>query len=249
MSVIKDVIASVDQKEQKAAEIKETLNLLNNYATEKAKIFEDTIDTSLRTAGTVENKTVPVTVKLASHQEIRVITKDTPDEDITSNIRDVLKDVLSGSKDEVIDGLKGLIDTALRAILGTGEGDERQDSTYYIATDGLAIVRLDLMYWCRHVTASSITTYAEKSLVCTAVKSSVDVAKIDLNAFLATYNAQLSKCQIPAEQVKEEIKNAKDIYELLTGGPNVQATPLPFQIQECGLIKSVTNKVEGVWPA
>lgn len=249
MSVIKNVIASVDQKDQKAAEIKETLNLLNNYATEKAKVFEDTIDTSLRTAGTEENKTMPVTVKLASHQEIRVITKDTPDDDITKNIGAVLKEVLSGGKDQVIDGLTGLINTAIEAILDTEEGDERQENSYYIATDGLAIVRLDLMYWCRHITASSITTYAEKSLVCTAVKSSVDLSKIDLNAFLVTYNAQLSKCNIPDAQLIEEIENVKRIYTLFTSNSDVQATPLPFQIQDCGLIKSVTNKVEGVWPA
>lgn len=248
MSVIKDAIASVDQSESKAAEIKELLNVLYNYGTEKAKVFEDTIDADLRTAGTPENKTVPVSAKIASHQEIRVTTKDTPDTDITDTIGTVLKEVLTGTKDGIIDGLTDLIDTGLKVVLGAGEGEEREDHTYYIATEGLAIVRLDLRYWCRQVTAESITKYAEKSIVCTAVKSSVDVNKIDLNTFLATYSVQLSKCQIPDDQLKEEIKNAKDIYELLADKSDVKATPLPFQIQDCGVTNLVTRKVEGVWP-
>lgn len=249
MSVIKDAIASVDQADSKAAEIKELLNVLYNYGTEKATNFENTIDTDLRTAGTLENNTVPVSAKIASHQEIRVTTKDTPDTDITDTIGSVLKEVLTGTKDGIIDGLTDLIDTGLKVVLGAGEGEEREDHTYYIATEGLGIVRLDLRYWCRQVTAESITKYAEKSIVCMAVKSSVDISKIDLNTFLTTYSVQLSKCQIPDDQLKEEIQNARDIYELLAGKSDVKATSLPFKIQDCGKQNLVTRKVEGVWPA
>ncbi len=251
MGVIKDVIKKADQTPGVTAEIKETLNLLYELSKQKADLYEETIAKSLRNAGTTENPTVPITVKLGSHQEIRVITTNTPDEDITKGIGDALKNVLTGSKDDIIDGLTSLVNTGLKTVLGAGDGEEREEYTYYIATEGLAIVRLDLMYWSRHITAQSITKYAEKSLVCTAVKSSVDVTKIDFNAFLASYQAQLLKCKFNESQLEDEIINARKIYELLTKGPNAPAKMVvsPVSFGNFGVISSVKNKVNGVWPA
>lgn len=249
MSAIKNAIASMNQSESKAAEIKEILNLLHIYGVKKAEDFENTIDKDLRTVGTLDNKTVPVSEIIASHQEIRVTTKDPSDSDMTNTIGSVLKEVLTGTKEGIIDGLTDLINIDLKVIMSAEEGEEREGHTYYIATEGLGIVRLDLRYWCRQVTAESITKYAVKSIVCTAVKSSVNVSKIDLNTFLTTYSVQLSRCQIPDDQLKEEIENARKIYELLAGKSDIKATPLSFQIQDCGVTNLVTRKVERIWPA
>lgn len=251
MGVIKDVIKKADQTPGVTAEIKETLNLLYELSKQKADLFEEKIAKDLRNAGTTENPTIPITVKLGSHQEIRVTTTDTPDEDITKGISEALKSVLTGSKDGIIDGLTSLINTGLKVILGAVEGEEREEHTYYIATEGLAIVRLDLIYWSRHITAASITKYAEKSVVCTAVKSSVDVTKIDFNAFLASYQAQLIRCKFNDSQLEEELKNARRIYNLLTEASNVKADidVKPYSIVDFGVLSSEKNEVSGIWPA
>lgn len=251
MGVIKDVVKKADQTQGVTAEVKDALNLLYELSKQKADLYEERIARDLRNAGTTENPTVPITVKLGSHQEIRATTSSTPDKDITDGINKALKDVLTGSKDGIIDGLTSLINTGLKAILGVGEGEEREEHTYFIATEGLSIIRLDLIYWCRRVTAKSITTYAEKSVVCTAVKSSVDVNKIDFNAFLAAYQAQLVRCHFSESQLEDELKNARRIYDLLTEGPNVKASIdiNPFSIAEFGVLSSNKNKVSGIWPA
>ena len=251
MGVIKDIIKKADQTPGMTAEIKETLNLLYELSKQKADLFEEKIAKDLRNAGTTENPTVPITVKLGSHQEISVTTTNTPDGDITKGISEALKSVLTGSKDGIIDGLTSLINTGLKVVLGAGEGEEREEHTYYVATDGLAIVRLDLMYWSRHITAKSITEYAEKSIVCTAVKSSVDVTKIDFNAFLASYQAQLIRCKFSESQLEEELKNAKRIYKLLTDGADIKAdiNVKPYSIADFGVLSSEKNKVSGIWPA
>lgn len=251
MGVIKEVIKKADQTPGVTAEVKEALNLLYELSKQKADLYEEKIARDLRNAGTTENPTVPITVKIERRQEIRATTSNTPDKDITEGIKTALKDILAGSKDGIIDGLTSLINTGLKAVLGVGEGEEREEHTYFISTEGLSIVRLDLIYWCRHVTAASITKYAEKSVVCTAVKSSVDVNKIDFNAFLAAYQAQLVRCKFDESQLEDELKNARKIYNLLREEPNVKASidTNPFNITDFGVLSSKKNKVSGIWPA
>lgn len=262
MGKLKEIISSVDQSQEITAETKETLNLLYELSKEKADSFAKEISTKLRTAGTSENLTIPITQELGSHQEVRVITSSTPDQDIVDNIGNSLKQILTGCKNDIIGGLTGLINTGLTTVLGAAEGEERFEHSYYIATEGLAIVRMDLMYWSRHITASGITKYAEKSLVCTAVKSSVDVNKIDFNTFLAAYQAQLLRCSFEQEQLLEEIRNAKKIYEELkenvsgskmhgmSAMQNKRSAPKQKALQQCGTIQSIQQMTTAdKWPA
>ncbi|MCM1082566.1 MAG: hypothetical protein NC393_01465 [Clostridium sp.] len=256
MSVLRDVIHKADSQPEMTKEIKETLNLLYELSEQKAKNFESNIDSSLRSAGTTENQTVPTKFKLASHQEIRVTTAKTPDTDIVTGIGNSLKDILAGTKDSIIGGLADLINTSLKAVLGAGEGEERMQQTYYIATEGMSIVRLDLICWSRHITASGITKYAEKSLVCAAVKSSVDLEKLDFNSFLSTYNAQLVRCKFKDNELMEEIKNARYIYDTLCGKNTLKAgiasanaSILPDQNAKFdNIISNVCNSVKTQWP-
>lgn len=264
MSVLRNVINKADSQPGMTKEIKETLNLLYELSEQKAKNFETDIDSSLRSAGTTENQTVPTKFKLASHQEIRVTTEKTPDTDIVTGIGNSLKDILTGTKDSIIGGLTDLINTSLKVVLGAGEGEERMQRTYYIATDGMSIVRLDLICWSRHITASGITKYAEKSLVCAAVKSSVDLEKLDFNSFLSAYNAQLVRCKFKDNELMEEIKNARNIYDTLCGSNRLRAgmnsanramsfnknveTKIDKNVKFENVISNVCNSVKTQWP-
>lgn len=254
MGKIKEIIQSADQTKEMTTETKETLNLLYELSKEKAEAFEAKIYSSLRTAGTTENPTIPITNILGSCQEVRVTTSNTPNTDVTENIATTLKSILTGSTDGIINGLTGLIDTALTVVLGAAKGEERQEHSYYISTDGLSIVRIDLMYWCRHITAGSITKYAEKSLVCTAVKSSVDLNKISFNSFLSSYQAQLKRCNFSNEEIFAEIKNAKEIFQLLkdpsdTNAPRVLRIAAEPTIQEPGVLTSCARPAAiSLWP-
>ncbi len=104
--------------------------------------------------------------------------------------------------------------------MGAVAGEETELHEYYIATEGLSIVRIDLIYWCRNIVSAGIMKHGEKSIVCTAVKSSVDLTKIDFNSFLSSYSAQLARCEFSDKQLKEEIINAQEIYTLLTAHEN-----------------------------
>lgn len=245
-------------------ETKEALNLLYELSEAKAQAFETQIAASLRTAGTVENPTIPITEILGSHQEIRVITSETTDQSITDNVSGALKSMISGGSDNIINGITGLIDTGLHIVLGASKGEECFEKSYYIATDGLSIVRLDLMYWCRHISAANIIKHAEKSLVCTAVKSSVDLSRLSFNGFLSAYQKQLSRCSFNIEELKQEILNAKEIYALFNPSGVNEITPKNMfantmnispmghtqlmDYKPFGVLESTKNTVSGIWP-
>lgn len=250
MGALKSIIQSVDSTPSTTKDIKETLHLLYDLSESKASGFETMISDSLRTAGTRENPTFPITLVNGTHKEIRVTTSTTPNQDITKGIGDALSNILTGSKENIIGGLTSIINAGLTVLLGAGAGEERMDHTYYIATDGLAIVRLDLVFWVRCITAESITKYAEKSIVCTACKSSVDLSKVDFNSFLSAYQAQLGRCNFKQDELKNEIKNAKEIYELLVPAKNALRAANLFQVSD-DPGKSLLNqtvKTDVAWP-
>ena len=190
-------------------EVKEILSLLYDLSEEKARSFEKEIYDSLRIAGTIENPTIPIIEILASYQEIRVITKKTEDKHITDGIGEAVKKIISEGSDNIINGITGLIDTELRDVLRVAKGEERLGRSYYIATEGFSVIRLDLVYWCRNISAESVMEYAEKSLVCVVMKSIVDMSKVSFNEFLSTYQKQLSRCNLSIEQLKEDLRNVQ----------------------------------------
>lgn len=247
MSKIKNAIKSVDTTLDNANEIKEILQLLYELSDEKATTFQNTISEDLRTAGTIENPTVPISYKLASLKEIRITTSETPSEFI-SEIGESLKSIITGTSDGVINGISSLINTGLKTILGAGEGEERLRKEYYIATEGLSIVRLDVMMWSRSITATSITKYAEDSIVCVVEKSSVDLSKVDFNSFLSAYNIQLLKSNLEEQNILEEIENAKKVYKELTDFSNTVLYKNRTIKYSENVLSETTSNVSKQWP-
>lgn len=207
MSKVKDLINN--QVDKKLAEVKDILSILYDAAEAKSKLFGEEIERSLRTAGQEENLTVPIGFIIDTFEEIRVTTQNS--EKIVDKIRDSVKDILTGSSDKVVDGITGMVKTVVDAILGVSQGIENYKKCYYIATDGLSIVRLDMYFWARSISVQAIKDYAEKSLVCTIYKSTIDVDKINFNTFLAVYQEQLGRMNLKKQDLIAEIQNAKDI--------------------------------------
>lgn len=75
----------------------------------------------------ISNPTLQLTEEakeiLGAHQEIRDITKDSADEDITTGVRYEVKKIISGSSERVIEGIAGLIEKELRKVLGAENTD------------------------------------------------------------------------------------------------------------------------------
>ena len=179
------------------------LNLLFELATSKCDHFKTQIADNIRTAGTIENPTIPITHIIADTSEMRAYCKDDSTK-IVGEATNAIKSFVTGGSENVISGVGALI--------GAGHSD------YFIMVDGLALVRIDVKSWIRKVTVVGITQKIESVLAFTAVKSSVDVDKISFNTFMEAYKYQLQRDAAHAlneNDLMKEIKRAKEVYNLL----------------------------------
>ncbi|MCR9153360.1 MAG: hypothetical protein NXI09_04565 [Bacteroidetes bacterium] len=232
MSVLKNAISAFDPAPEKKEEIELALNLLYDLAQSKTDAFKKDIAQSLRTAGTEENPTIPITQVLGAHSETRAYVSDDNSKIITETT-DAIKKFVSGGSDNIINGIGSLLSTGVNALLGTGTGIQSQREDYFVAVEGLAIIRVDVKSWIRKINVQGITNKIESVLAFTAVKSSVNVDKISFNTFLQAYKYQLERTDIPQQELIEEITNAKEIFNLLKTNDIIAMNP--------SLESSVTN--------
>lgn len=214
MSTLAKAIAGIDPATSKGDEMKTALGLISDLANSKTQQFRAEISESIRTAGGEENKTVPVDAILAHSFDTRGYVSDSA-KDIVDQTIQAIKGFVSSGSDNIINGIGSLLSTGLTALLGAGVGSEMERSDYFIAVEGLSIVRIDVKSWCRRIEAKGITTKIEKMSSICAVKSSVNVKEISFNTFLYAYSHQLSK--LPKEQLIAEITEAKKVFEALRG--------------------------------
>lgn len=212
MSTIKSAIKSFDETDSKYEEQLEAIRALEALGTAKAEIFVRDIQTSLMTAGQESsNKTVPITFMVASKKEVRAFSASEADQ-IGTVVNNSLSAFLSGNKDTIIKGVGELISSALNIFLGEGNAESDTIEMYYVATDGLSPVRIDVKSWYQCVTAKSITAKMERVVTVVATKSVIDVNKIDLGTFLYLYQSQFDVNAMTTKELEKAINEAADIY-------------------------------------
>lgn len=253
MSKVSELIEDRDNK--LTADVKEILSILYQMADAKAKLFAETLEKDLRTAGVEENKTIPITDIISHYEEVRAVTSKS--NDILTQIKDSIKIILSSSSDDknkknhLVDGIGDLVKSAVDILLGSTYGCENTARYYYIATDGLSLVRIDVIFWCRSITVQSIQKYAEKSLVCSIYKSAINVEKLNFNTFLAIYQEQLGRMKFEKEELIKEINNAIDIYKLMKNASKEDVSiDMNSKVDSyiIGELESSSKKVSGDWP-
>jgi hypothetical protein len=214
MSVLKKAIETFDPAQEKRNEIETALNLLFELAQAKCENQEKTIVQSLRTAGTEDNATIPISQILSSQYDIRCYV-DSDSTKIEQEAITAVRGFISGGSDNVVNGIAILLAAGINTLLASGTGLQKDRKDYFIAVDGMSIVRIDIMTWMRRISVIGITKRIDAALAFTAVKSSVDVNKISFNTFLHAYKYQLENAKIEQNILLEEIKKAKEVFELL----------------------------------
>lgn len=216
MAVLKNAINALDPSHDKKKEITLALSLLSELCEAKVTAFETAIETELRTAGSVENKTIPVTEILARHTEYRAYIKQDAGK-IATEVSSAIKKFIAGSASSIIDGIADLVTTGIEAIIGAGSGTQQEMTSYYIVVQSFGILRFDVRAWCRQIEAEGITSQIETALAIVAFKSSVDVTNISLNTFLIAYQNQLGNMGISEGEWAKYLDTAEKLYSKLRG--------------------------------
>lgn len=216
MAVLKNAIQALDPQPDKTKEITLALSLLSELCEQKIKQYKSDILDDIRTAGSPENKSIPITEIIASHSEYRAYVKDDAGK-IATEVSSAIKKFVAGGVDKIIDGMASLVTTGIEAIVGAGEGSQQELSSYYIIVQNYGIARYDIKVWARKIEAKGITSKIQDCLAIAAFKSSVDVSKISFNTFLIAYDQQLSLMNIPQSDIDTYITKAETLYHKLRG--------------------------------
>ncbi len=217
MGVVRDIVKTVDQTSAVTGEVKETLGILMKLAEAKGKVFEETIKEDLITGKTWDNLTISITKNTGQRIEYRAVTSIGTTK-IIDEIKTSMSNLFSGDG-KILEGIAGILSTALTAIMGAGEGEESEVRSYMVVPDYPSIVRYDFAFWGRNIRAQSIKQYMENVFTCVAYRSAVDMSKLQFNDFLSLYTPVLRKAfGDDQSKLKEMIMQAKEIYELFSGG-------------------------------
>ncbi len=229
MSVVSNIIKSFDQSDELAKVQKEAVEALAALGYAKADVFKMEIQESLMSAGSGPNFTVPVSAVLRTLSDVRAYSS-TESGNIGTVVKNALTSFLKGSTESIIDGIGSLISETLGVFLGSASASTGTIEEYYVATEGLSVVRVDMKAWYLNVSSSSIQTKMERITTVVAVKSVVDLAKIDFSTFLNLYQQQLLETGMDQSQMKAALQQAKDIYadfkNMSTVEQNENSTPI-----------------------
>ncbi|MFF7637770.1 hypothetical protein ACFZB9_32180 [Kitasatospora sp. NPDC008050] len=211
MGAIANVLEGLDPSSKQMEEAKEALDALAALAQTKAEYFQMEIERSLITAGSDQDRRIPIEAVLESISQTHAMVSSQV-KDIGKPIAAALKSFCRGSADEIIDGVAGLVTEVLQDFLGGAEGGEESLHRYVVLTEEYSIVRLDLRAWQRSVEATGLRKRAEKVSAFVMVKSAVDLSKIGFNTFLYLYRGQLNAMHMDRTNIEKALDRAAQIY-------------------------------------
>lgn len=212
MGSITSVIESIDTSDKKMEEATEALEALDALAQAKAEFFQMEIEKALITAGSDQDRKVPIEAVLDSTSQTHAFFSNQVN-DIGAPISKALDSFCRGSASDIIDGVANLITDTLKEFLGESEAAEDTLHRYVVLTEEYSIIRLDLRAWQRSIKASGVRSKAEKVSAFVMVKSAVDLEKIGFNTFLYLYRAQLHSMQMEPEDIAKALERAVLIYQ------------------------------------
>lgn len=254
MATIRKAIESITGDEDEKKKAREMLTLLAEACDARAKVMEQDLKTYIRTAGTDENKTIPISDILTEYFETRVTTKESIN-DIPTEVGEAIKKIMSNN---IVDGVVDIVSTTLTALLGSSSGGEVTRRQYFVCIEGLSMVRYDISYWARDITVETLKKYQEKSCVCILVKSSIDPENLKFNTFLNIYQTLLEKkTGLTNDELIEYIEAAKKVYKALLDENNIryieedllalEASPIQ-NLAEYLTTESSSFEPTGEWP-
>lgn len=214
MATMRSIVEDFTGTDDLAQTQRELVESLSALAVAKAEIFEYEIMQSLRSAGKGgQEQTVPISTIINSKIETRAYTSTSVD-DIAKEVRQALKAFTSGTSEGVINGVTKLLGDALKLFFGEATASENTIDEYYVMTEGLSVVRVDCKAWYLNVSAKSVQEKMQLVTAVVAVKSAIDMAKIDFNTFLNLYQRQLFAGDVPAKDVAAQLEEVQEIYDL-----------------------------------
>lgn len=206
MGKIRDTLLSFTGDE--LADAREHVITLFQLGESRAQFFERDIKENLEATrlSSGDNKVTPIANILEIHSEVHAYHSRLNSSVVAQTFKNALSALVAGGASNIIEGMGVLLAESLEAFLSETNANTAEKSTYIVMADGLSIVRIDIRLWYTNTTTHSTQKVFEKIVVVTAVKSVIDVAKINTAAFIALYQNQLRRLSRDANDMLREIE-------------------------------------------
>lgn len=212
MGMIRDKIKELDESKALTDDTRELINNLMDLAEEKAKTMENDIKLAILGAGKDLDQTIPIDKYLQS--DVRTAASTSDSADFVDKAKDKITKLSEGGKDNIIEGVCGLVGQAVEMFLGSSSSGGSTLKCYYIIPGDFGqLFRLDIHGWKREVQATSIKTKIEKVSAYCAVFSAIDMDNLSFSVFMAFYGKQLKAMGYTEDKAVEALKYAKSILE------------------------------------
>lgn len=223
MAVVKSAVEALDVSDEMSKTQKELLSTLNSLAETKAQLFQKQLDEEILGAASGGNKTVPVSSIVGWTSIVRVLAHNKPN-DIGGTVRTSLAKFLSGTASGVLDGVANVMTEALSGFFGESVASSSMLEQYYVLTEGVSVLRVDIKAWYQQVEATGLRESVESICVVAAKKSTVDLSRIDLATLLFIYKNLLEQGKAGADVIEDAITQAQQIWQKLRGSQSPDAT-------------------------
>lgn len=204
----------IDKSGELTEETTETLDVLSALAQKQLQLYKMTITDELKNAE--QSKTLPITSIINRDGQTRSYVKSEAE-----GVDDVIDGVAGmflgdGGKDSVTSGIANIAKTIIGGFLGSSEGEEQTREKYLAYTDGITLLRFDLLCWKRNVKAKSLLTRTESVSAFYYTVSVIDAHKVDFQTFVALYQNVLKAANDDAETIIKKLDDLQEIYDRLT---------------------------------
>lgn len=209
MEDIRGIINKLDKSKEISDETKELMETLYLLAEQKANIFLMEMADSINKE---DGKKLPVTALIDEEKLISVYVKEDV-ENLEEIIDNLLGIFIKHNKEKLVERIKKTLITVLKSFFGSSIAKSDSMEKYYVLIDGYSAIRIDIKTWFRSVESTSLTEYCEKILCVAAIKSVVDLSKIDISTFMYFYQDQLMNMGIKGQDLEQEMDNIRKIYD------------------------------------
>ncbi|WP_419736093.1 hypothetical protein [Pseudomonas sp. COR18] len=195
--------------------VREHVKTLFDLGKARATVAELELTNRLNTSLGSDNQIVPISNIIDTYSEVHAYNPAVTDRQVLGAVMGPLEKIVAGGSARMRNVIGSQIADIIRTFLAHDEELTAGKDRYFVLTDGPSIVKLDLRIWATSVNASDIREKIQKILVISAVKSSIDIQKTNLNTFISLYQSQLSRSSLSPHEIIEEITQATEIIRAL----------------------------------
>lgn len=206
MAAVEKFIKDLSGADEKAAQIKEKLDLVTKAAKANLQIAEGKIAASLRGEGEgIERLYIVPESVMQGEYGYTVSAGQEPDDGIMAAIDSFFK----GTKDDVKAGFKEVIKTAINVLFASTVAGEQSERKYFVTILHNAIVRVDVYFWKYYFSQKSITDDVEQAFCYVLVKSIVDHTKVSVDTLVYLISEQMDD---DLSKVKDYVEEIRSVY-------------------------------------